>query len=343
MRILQLGKHYPPRDGGMETYLRVLCEELSKEHEVCCVVVDEKTEGRGVNPRVLRFRSVFRHPLSLRYMKYVRMYADAYDVVHLHMPNPLAELSVLFARPKRLVVTYHAEIVNKMFAGAYRLVQEMVLRRADRIIVSSPSMVKRLRGFEQKVRVVPIGVRFGASNPGKVRSATTNYLFVGRLVPYKGVDVLVRAMRDVDGMLTIVGDGPEAGRLRELCALLSLSGRISFLGRVSDKRIRQLYRDCDVFVLPSVTRAEAYGIVQLEAMACGKPVIGTKLGTGVEFVNVHEKTGLIVSPGDVDALADAMNRMRDSRLRERLGGHARKRARLFSVERMVRSTLKAYH
>ena len=122
-------------------------------------------------------------------------------------------------------------------------------------------------------------------------------LFAGRLVPYKGVDVLLRAMATVDARLVVVGDGPLRGAL-EAQARATCGGRVTFAGTVADDELTALYHACDVFVLPSVTRAEAFGMVQIEAMACGKPVVSTSVASGVPWVNQHHETGLIVPPGD---------------------------------------------
>jgi rhamnosyl/mannosyltransferase len=168
-------------------------------------------------------------------------------------------------------------------------------------------------------------------------------LFVGVLRPYKGVDVLLRAMARVPAQLVVVGRGPNRLDLTSLAARLGVTNRVTFLGQVSDSERRILLHACDVFVLPSIDRREAFGLAQLEAMACGKPVISSDL-PGVRFVNLNQVTGLIVPPGDSEALAAALQRLLgDERLRATLGNAARKRAELeFSAERMVRRVQQVY-
>jgi rhamnosyl/mannosyltransferase len=219
--------------------------------------------------------------------------------------------------------------------------QKKVLRMAERIIVSSEKYAKGsgiLKPFLGKCVFVPYGVdlkRFGGRKgflavPGPV------FLFVGRLVEYKGLKYLVRAMRDVEGSLVLAGRGPLLPVLRSQAGRLGV--RAYFLPNVSDAELPALYNSCDVFVLPSVSRAEAFGIVQLEAMACGKPVIST-----FDFVNQHMKTGIVVPPADVSALAGAMRRLCNKQLRSRLGARARRRVRKeFQAGMMVDRILRLY-
>jgi rhamnosyl/mannosyltransferase len=170
-------------------------------------------------------------------------------------------------------------------------------------------------------------------------------LFVGVLRPYKGLEVLLRAMTHVaQAHLVIVGSDPERGRAARLASRFGLSGRVSFTGVVSESRRRILLHACDLFVLPSLDRREAFGVSQLEAMACGKPVVSSDLSTGVRFVNRDGETGLLVPPADHAALAGAISRLlADPDLRARMGQTARERViREFSVDRMVEETVGVY-
>ena len=162
-------------------------------------------------------------------------------------------------------------------------------------------------------------------------------LFVGRLVYYKGLEVLLDAMSRCGGSLVIVGEGPLEGALRSLVAGKGLGERVLFAGRVADADLPAFYQACDVFVLPSIARTEAFGVVQIEAMAAGRPVVSTNLPTGVPWVNQDGVSGLVVPPGDAAALGDALHRLlEDVALRQRLGEGALRRAQtMFSRERMV--------
>jgi rhamnosyl/mannosyltransferase len=169
-------------------------------------------------------------------------------------------------------------------------------------------------------------------------------LFVGRLVKYKGVDVLLEAMRDLQAVALLVGNGPERAALARQAEALGVADRCRFLGEVPDEELAALYRACDLFVLPSVTRQEAFGVVQLEAMARGKAIICTDLGTGTAWVNQHGETGLVVPPRDASALHAAIAELLANPDRRKAFGTAgARRARaLFTVDRMIAAVLSLY-
>ena len=170
-------------------------------------------------------------------------------------------------------------------------------------------------------------------------------LFVGRLVYYKGLDVLLRAAVDVPAQIMIVGAGPLEQRLRTLAAELGIGARVHLLGEVDAETLVAAYHACDVFCLPSTARSEAFGIVQLEAFAAGKPVVSTQLPSGVPYVNQHGRTGLVVPPGDAQELARALNTLlKDEALRATLGAQARERVEQeFNADRMAAETLRVYN
>jgi rhamnosyl/mannosyltransferase len=156
-------------------------------------------------------------------------------------------------------------------------------------------------------------------------------------VYYKGVEFLVDAMAHSTGTLILAGDGPLEGALRARVSAQDMDGRVMFAGRVSDEDLPAYYHAADVFVLPSIAKTEAFGVVQVEAMAAGVPVVSTSLNTGVPWVNQHNVSGLVVEPGSADALAQALNYLATGPdLRARLGrGAAARAGQLFSVEQMI--------
>jgi rhamnosyl/mannosyltransferase len=150
-------------------------------------------------------------------------------------------------------------------------------------------------------------------------------------------------MNSVDASLLIVGDGPLRYKLETQATANSVvRNRVHFLGRIHD--VTPYYHACDVFVLPSIARSEAFGIVQLEAMACGKPVINTRLQSSVPFVSLDGVTGITVAPGNPAAIADALNKlMDDAELRQRYGNAALQRVRAeFTDTAMIKRTLDVY-
>lgn len=280
------------------------------------------------------------------------------DLVHLHFPNPTGDLAYLLSGCRApVVMTYHADIAKPWPAlRLYRTVFERLESRIARIIVSSEVYLRSSRFLarhQDKCIVIPYGIdpepfalrdrEAEAVRRLRQEHGSPMVAFLGVLRPYKGLPVLLRAMAKVRGHLLIVGRG-HAGELEGDANQLGVADRVSFVAEVSETQRRLLLHACDVFVLPSLNRSEAFGIVQLEAMACGKPVVSTDLPTGVSVVNQHGTTGLLVRPDDPEALADALNRLLvDQTLRRSLGqaGYSRVE-REYRAEPMVERTLAVY-
>ena len=359
LKVLHVGKFYPPHMGGMETHVELLARTTSAEADVEVVAsndgphtVREVVGGIPVT-RIGVKLSLSSASFGPGMAKAIRA-ADA-DVVHFHHPNPPAVLSYLAARPRgALVVTYHSDIVRQRVLGP--LISPLLhhfLGRAGAIIASSPQYAATsamLRRHADRVRVIPFGIdaaELSQVDEDEVRRLRERYgarivLGAGRLVSYKGFEYLVRAMKEVDAQLLIAGEGPLRADLERAAAEAGVAGRVTLLGRVPD--LRPLYHAATVFAFPSVARNEAFGIVQMEAMACGLPVVNTSLDSGVPFVSPHQETGLTVPPGDVPALASALDQLLgDDGLRARMGAAGRARvAGELSADRMARRTLDLY-
>jgi glycosyltransferase involved in cell wall biosynthesis len=371
VRVTLINKYYyPPHLGGIEHHLAMLGSGLAARPGVSveAIVANEGPETvreivDGVE--VLRVGRLFAYastPVAPRLTAAIRAAVagpEKADLFHLMFPYPWGETCWLRAgAPGPSVLTYHSDIVRQRFLGAaYRPFLRRVLERVDRIIVGSPPMIdgsEALAPFADKCRVVPFGIeaeRFAPTprtlaRADELRSAHERpvVLFVGRLIYYKGAEVLVRALRDVDADLVLIGQGPLEGELRALAEGSGVSGRVTFVAPVDDAELAAWYRAAAVFCLPSVARSEAYGLVQLEAHASGTPVVSTSLPTGVPWVNRDGETGLVVPPGDADALAAALRRLlADDDLRARMGARARERVlESFTVDAMVERTLAVY-
>lgn len=361
--MIHVGKYYRPVPGGIENHCYHLCTRLARHVDLTVLVshtgprtVRETVDGVKVVrvPRYAQFASTPVSPGLFRHLWNARA-----DIVHVHLPNPMAELSYLLARPRAgLVAAYHADVVKqKTLSRLYRGLYETFLSRADAIIAAAPQNVEHspvLRHFKDRTRIIPYGIDPGdflltPRRRERVKELREQFgprvlFFVGRHVYYKGIDHLIRAMKDVDAHLVIGSGGPLTGELRELTRTLALSSRVSFVGRITDEDLPCFYHASDVFCLPSVARSEAFGIVQLEAMACGVPVVGSRLTTGVVYVNRDGVTGLTVPPADSAALAQALNRLLDDDgLRRKLGEQARERVhREFTHEINARRILQLY-
>lgn len=369
MRVTMVNKYYPPHLGGIEFHMRDLATGLaSRGVGVRAIVANEGGEAvtetiDGVDvdrlARAFAYASTPVVPGMTRAIRAASRGADAPDLFHLHFPYPWGEVAWLRAKVSQpTVLAYHSDIVRqKALLAAYTPVLKGVLDRADLVLASSPDMVEHspfLSGIADKCRVIPYGIhteRYADTPELLARAAELRrghdrpiVLFVGRLVYYKGPEVLMRAMADVDADVVVIGRGPLRPELERIAAESGIAGRVTFLDPVDDEELAAWYHAADVFCLPSVARSEAYGLVQLEAHASGTPVVSTTLTTSVPFVNADGVTGLTVPPGDVAALAEALRTLvTDEALRTRLGAQARERARAeFSITRMVDRTLEAY-
>ena len=359
LRVLQLGKFYPPHMGGMETHLQALCEQLHKSVDVRVIVAsdDRRTADESIaGIRVTRAGTAFyvtTVPICPGMAGAIRK--TPADLVHIHWPNPAALLSYLVSGHRgRLIVTYHSDIVRqRVWRRLFQPILNRTLRCSAAIIASSAQYVETspvLSDYRHRCHVIPYGVdlaKFERCDRDEVDKIRSRYgprivVSVGRLIYYKGLEYLIDAMTSVNGRLLVIGDGPLRPQLERQATVRNIGERAIFLGEVQD--IVPYYHAADVFVLPSVARSEAFGIVQLEAMACGKPVVNTRLESGVPFVSPHGVTGLTVPPANPGALADAINLLLgDAQRRTEFGNAGRRRVREeFSLELMVRRTLDVY-
>lgn len=361
MKILHIYKNYFPTMGGTETYVKTLAEDQVLHGLDVTVLVasqsartsEELVEGVRVI-RAASLATIARTPLSIAMCKWIRKLKV--DITHLHFPYPAGEVAYLaFGRSRKMVITYHADIVRQvLLREIYKPALRRLLRVADRIIATSPNYIETspfLSPVREKCTVVPLGIdvaRFQRVDRDKVRPIREKYgrpilLFVGRLRYFKGLRYLVSAMTEVDATLLVIGTGPEEQALKQQTADLGLQQKIVFLGDISDDELPSYYHATDIFVLPSSHRTEAFGTVLLEAMAAGRPVISTELGTGTSYVNVHDVTGLVVPPRDPGILAKSIGELlRDDRRLARFGAQARERAAQFPKEILTDRVRKIY-
>lgn len=352
MKILEIGKFYPPQRGGMETVLHDLATGLvDRGHQVRALVAAPDGEAsreslEGVDVwRVANWGALHSVSVCPTLPADVRAALRDFDpdVVHLHVPHPLGAAALWLARDRRpLVVTYHSDIVRQRWLGAlYRPLGERVLRRAHSIHVTSDGLVDSsavLARHRDRCRVIPLGVdtaRWAHPEPSRVQQwiddlGSSFVLFVGRLVYYKGIDVLLEAVRDTLVTVAIAGDGPMRLEWEHLARSYGLEDQVHFLGEVDDEDLPALYAAARAFVLPSQAPSEAFGLVQLEAMAAGLPMVVARASAGVVSVHDGDKTALLVDRGSSEALREALVRVwEDDALARQLGDAARARVRAF--------------
>lgn len=362
MNILHIYKDYHPVVGGMENHIRMLAEgavQRGLDITVLVTSLGHSTETEEINGvkviKAGRLATSASTPVSFDLFLWVRRLKP--DITHLHSPYPWGEMAhMVFGRSDRTVITYQSDIVRQQnLLKLYNPFLRRLLGRADRIIATSPQYIQSspyLSQVADKCVVIPLGIdleHFQRPRYDQVQELRDKYeppllLFVGILRYYKGLQYLIRAMTHIDARLLVVGSGPMAEEWQTLATDLGLTDKVFFLGQHVEY-LPALYQACDLFVLPSSHRSEAFGTVQVEAMACGKAVVCTELGTGTSYVNVDGETGLVVPARDADALAEAINRLLDDdALRGAMSNKGRERAtREFSDESVIDRVLDLYH
>lgn len=351
MRILHLAKYYWPRMGGMERVVQDLAEGAELlGHRVEVVAVREaglgRADGRRPSARVTRAFSLGTFGTQEIAPGYLAYSWKRADLIHLHHPHPLADVACLLRAGRTpVVVTHHADGRR----GINRPLARLVLRRAAAVVVPSRAHValsNELNGLEAKVEVIPFGIddeRWQDVAPPP--EGAPRALFIGRLARYKGVDILLRALEQVPELaLDVVGTGPELPRLKTLARALAIEDRVRWYGEYPDEDLPRRMGEACMLVLPSVTVQEMFGLVVLEAMAAGRPVVTTAVPSGVREVNVPGETGLEVPIRDVPALADALRRLAaDPELRARMGAAGKRRvAEHFTRQRMAAAHVALY-
>lgn len=290
---------------------------------------------------------------------------EHYDILHLHFPDPMSHLAYSFLPGKtKLVISWHSDIIRqKKQLAIYRPFLNHIVAKADAIIAATPrhfSSSTQMYACQDPLRkhVVPYGVdlhRFAKSEQTlkgaerlKEKYRGRKIIFaIGRHVYYKGYEYLIRAMQKVadDAILILGGVGPKTPELKLLAADLGLAEKVAFPGRIPDDELPHYYHGCELFCMPSIEPSEAFGLVQLEAMACGKPIVCCELNNGVTYVNRSAKTGLVVPPRNAEALAQAINELLANEQQcNAYGQEAYERVcREFTLKRMTEGTLAVYN
>ncbi|MCB0384571.1 MAG: glycosyltransferase [Bdellovibrionales bacterium] len=322
VRILQIGKFYDPVKGGMETALRELSEGLAESgHEVTVAVSSQNWRFSEEKPlpglRILRlptFGAIRGIPLT-DWRGIESQSKDGFDIVHAHLPNPFG-LQALLKSKAHKYVTIHALTVNHpLLSRLYDPRLNLAMEKVDQVIFTSSDLRRQfvLAGtrLSRPGRVIPLGIKcdWWRALPRVSSDFGGDLLFVGRLVPYKGLGTVLRALPRVKSRprLVVVGDGPERSRWANEARDLGLQDQVVFAGQLEDEELHRVYMNCRVVVLPSINEAEAFGLSMVEGLAAGRPLICSDLPTGVRQVNRQGETGLRVKPGDVEGWAHAID------------------------------------
>jgi glycosyltransferase involved in cell wall biosynthesis len=363
MRLLQVGKYLKPVTGGIETVVYELCRGLSskKDVKVTCLVSNAEAKTRiekFENFHVIRaasFGTFASTPLSPSFGHFGRTIET--DLIHFHLPNPLA--TFFFSKVKEpYVVTFHCDILRyKKLLKLYEPFLRKFLSKSRKIIVSSENLINSspiLRDFKSKCQVIPFGTdtshlelsdfKFSRVKEMRLKYKNGFVLFVGRLVKYKGLDVLIKSIAETNADLVIVGRGQERKALEKLVNQLGITEKVHFAGFVPQEDLGIYYHACDVFALTSIDESEAFGLSLLDALACGKPLITSELSTGISQINIHGVTGFHVSVGDSKAIGQKINLLlSDNKMREEMGRNGQIHfKKSFSLGQMINSHLLLY-
>lgn len=332
MKILQLGKFYPVR-GGVEKVEWSLTEGLSARGVDCDMLCASADRARQLQVVTLNNhgrifvvpsrRKIYGTMIAPKMIGWLRKHAAEYDIIHIHHPDPMAALALRMSGFKgRVILHWHSDILSqRFFLFFFKPLQNWLIRRAERIVGTTPVYVADspyLTKVQDKCTAVPIGIEALQPDPLKVENIRSRYLdrklilSIGRLVPYKGYPYLIEAMTllPADFYLVIGGTGPLREQLEQMVREKNLQDRITLAGYIDDADLPAWFGACDCFVLSSTLKTEAFGIVQIEAMSCHKPVVATRIPhSGVAWVNEDGVSGRNVTPGRPDEYAAAIQEM----------------------------------
>lgn len=371
MKILQLGKAYPPANlGGVEVVIQLLTEGLNDEEDgyVC--------DSLGVNDRysykedyykngiiyrtkliVKKFSTLF----SVQIISRLRKIHKEYDIIHIHSPDPMSAIALWLVNPKsKVVLHWHSDILRqKKLLFFYKPLLDWLLRKSVLILATSPNYIdgsEQLREFVHKCKVLPIGV--DVVNDKSKNSAIMNkfssfegkniIFSLGRLAYYKGFRYLVECGKFLKEheIIVIAGDGEEKELLLEIIKREKLENKVFLVGKVSQEEKDYLFKKAKLFVLSSIYKTEAYAIVQVEALAYGLPIVSTKIeGSGVDFVNQNNVSGLVVPICDSLAISNAIYKIiENEELYNSFSENAINRYEInFTRGKMIKKLLKYYN
>ncbi|NAW51343.1 glycosyltransferase [Elizabethkingia argentiflava] len=367
MKILQLGKFYPIR-GGVEKVMYDLMLGLSEKRIYCdmlCASVEDYPAGEikiNAYAQLMVVATKFKLAATMLAPDLVfklRKIAHNYDIIHIHHPDPMACLALWLCGYKgKVLLHWHSDILKqKNLLKLYRPLQNWLINRADLIVGTTPVYVREsrfLQKVQHKIDYIPIGVTPVKADSDQVKELKRQYygkhliFSLGRLVEYKGYEYLIRSAQYLDDKNHIVigGKGPLMQLLEHLIEEIGVQHKVSLLGFMEDDQVCNYFEACDIFCLSSIWKTEAFGIVQIEAMSCAKPIITTRIaGSGVSWVNQHQISGLVVAPENPKALADAIQKIiTDFQMKKRLSEGSKNRYEAyFTRAKMVDKSLKLYN
>ena len=372
MNVLIVSPYFYPKRGGLENYSYNIAKILvEKRHDITVLCSNHEKENKEEiidDIRVIRLRPDYilsntpiRFDLFFTISKLVK--ENNFDLINAHTPVPFyADIAAMVSKRYKIpfVLTYHAGSLMKdrifidAIAKIYQLtIEKFTLARANRTITVSEFVKNNyLKEYKEKVCIISPGVDTGRFKPSKnkIEKIPNNILFVAQLVKgheWKGLDYLLESINlikeDIENIkLTVVGSGNYINHYKDKVNELRIKDNVIFKGRVSDDELVKEYQKANILVLPSYSNAESFGIVNLEAMACGIPIVASKIG-GVPDVVKEGENGLLVPPRDSEALADAIIYLLENEdIREKMGKNGREKVEDYSWGRIAEETERVY-
>jgi glycosyltransferase involved in cell wall biosynthesis len=318
IKILHVTKgFYPEIVGGIETFIFTLCSELKKKYNFSIFCLGNTTSTyKYKNIKIYKFKKTFQInscPISLDALLKFKKIALNYDIIHYHYPYPFMDiLDLLISKIK--ITTYHSDIVKQKILGFFYIpLKNIFLNRQSLVIFSSFQYLrtsKILESIKNKAKIINFGIKFKQVKSDQILKKKKYILFIGSLRYYKGLDILLKAAKNIKSEIIICGKGKELNKLINLKNQLRLKN-VRFTGHVIESLKMKLLKNCELFVFPSNSRSEAFGISILEAMSFGKPIISCEIGTATSFLNIHNRTGFVIKPNDSLLLSKKINFLLD--------------------------------
>jgi rhamnosyl/mannosyltransferase len=367
VQVCHLSKFYKPYSGGLESVVADIVEGIT-DFETSVLAADpdnlsKKETINGVNViRSAEIINIASTSIAPGYIVDVIKICNG-SILHVHLPNPMASFALFCAflcgrDMSNIVIHWHSDIVKqKLLLALYKPLQSWLLRRAKKVIVTSQNYLdssEPLQPFIKKCEVIPIGIDSieGSVDQNLVSRIKDKYenkkiiFSLGRHIYYKGFEYLVEAAKDVnDAVFLIGGKGPDTEKYRRMIEEYQLQNTVFLLGRIEVDELPSYYAAADVYAFPSIEKSEAFGVVQLESMSVGTPIVATNIkGSGVPWVNEHMTSGLICEPKNALALSNSLNQiLTDEELRHTLSIGAKKRFNeVFNKSKMIDSIDSVY-
>lgn len=366
MKILQLGKHYPFHYGGIEKFYFDLAKELNKQNIECDIFCANESKVNKIfsedGVKIISYgRFAFKASTSLSYKVFseLKKVINQYDVLHVHLPDPMIVVALFVLRPKQpIILHWHSDIVKQKISKKLFLpFQNWILNRANKIIATSPNYIESsvdLQYIKSKCIAIPSGLNPNrlVVNDKRLEELKNKYkgkkiiYFFGRMAEYKGVEYLIQSVQYFSNHFHfIISGGGDIAQYKQMVKQMNIEDKVTFTGRIENEEVGAYYKLCDLFVLPSITRNEAFGLVQCEAMYFGKPVVSTNIeGSGVSYVNKNEETGLIVPIKEPKAIYDACKKIiENDELYRKFSSNAKLRfKKLFHIKSIANEITKVY-